>query len=117
MSTSTKTGTVDPDVLKEIVRRIVACTNPEKIILFGSGAHGTMGPDSDLDFLVIKNGEFDAGRLTEEIYLNLIGIGQAVDIIVVSASDVHQYGSSPYLVISPALREGREVYHAGPVPA
>lgn len=115
MTPSTKTGTVDPGVLEEVIRRIVHCANPDKIILFGSGAHGTMGPDSDLDLLVIKNGDFDAGRLTEEIYVNLIGIGQAVDIIVVSASDVHQYGLSPYLVINPALREGREVYHAGPV--
>ena len=115
LSASTKTGTVDPQVLAEIIRRIVSCADPEKIILFGSGAQGAMGPDSDIDLLVIKNGEFDAGQLTGEIYQNLIGIGQAVDIIVVSASDVKQYGNSPYLIIYPALQHGKEVYHAGQV--
>ena len=115
MSASTKTGSVDTHILKEIIRRIVTCADPEKIILFGSGAQGTMGPDSDIDLLVIKKGEFDAGRLTEEIYLNMIGIGQAVDIIVISSSDTKRYGDSPYLIIYPALQQGKEVYHAGQV--
>ena len=41
-----------PDVLDEIVRRIVEVAEPEEIILFGSAARGTMGPNSDLDLLV-----------------------------------------------------------------
>ena len=71
-----KKGIVDPQVLKEIVRRIVTCAHPEKIILFGSGARGEMSHDSDIDLLVIKEGEFDAGNLTEKIYMHLIGIGK-----------------------------------------
>lgn len=35
---------VAQDVLDEIVRRIVRVCAPEKIILFGSAARGTMGP-------------------------------------------------------------------------
>ena len=108
-------GTADPQVLEEIIRRIVACANPEKIILFGSGARGDMDTHSDLDLLVIKNGEFDAGALTEKIYMHLIGIGQAVDVIVVSAADAEKYRDSPYFIVYPALCHGREVYHAGPV--
>ena len=76
---------------------------------------GGMSPDSDIDLLVIKNGEFDAGSLTEEIYMNLIGIGQAVDVIVISASDAERYRNSPYFIVYPALHQGREVYHAGQV--
>lgn len=110
-----KKGTVDPEVLEEIIRRIVACANPEKIVLFGSGARGEMGPASDIDLLVIKSGEFDAGSLTEEIYMNLIGIGQAVDIIVISSLDVERFRNSPYFIVYPALQQGREVYHAGEV--
>ena len=63
--------TVNPEVLDEIVRRIVAAVAPERIILFGSAARGSMGPDSDLDLLVIKSGDYHRGRLTEEIYLHL----------------------------------------------
>jgi len=108
-------GIVDPHVLESIINRIVSIANPEKIILFGSGALGEMGPSSDIDLLVIKNGEFDAGSLTEEIYMNLIGIGQAVDVIVISASDAERYRNSPYFIVYPALHQGREVYHAGQV--
>jgi len=44
-----------PDVLDEVVQRIVAVADPEKIILFGSAARGELGPDSDLDLLVVKS--------------------------------------------------------------
>ena len=41
--------------LEQIVRRIVEAYDPDKIILFGSYAYGTPGPDSDYDLLVIKD--------------------------------------------------------------
>jgi predicted nucleotidyltransferase len=47
--------------LDEIIRRIVEVAAPERIILFGSAARGEMGPNSDLDLLVIKSGDFTAG--------------------------------------------------------
>lgn len=40
--------------LTEIVRRLVAEYQPEKIILFGSYAYGEPNEDSDLDLLIIK---------------------------------------------------------------
>lgn len=40
--------------LKDAVANLVRNFAPEKIILFGSAARGTLGPDSDLDFLIIK---------------------------------------------------------------
>ena len=39
--------------LDELVRRIVEAVHPLAVILFGSAARGEMGPDSDLDLLVI----------------------------------------------------------------
>jgi predicted nucleotidyltransferase len=98
------------DTLAEIVRRIVQVAAPERIILFGSTARGEVGPGSDLDLLVIKPGAYHRGRLTEEIYRSLIGVGQAVDVVVVTPEDVERYQNSPALVIAPALREGRVVY-------
>jgi hypothetical protein len=44
--------------------------------------------------------------------MNLFGVGQAVDIVVVTPEDVAQYRHSPALVIHPALEEGRIVYAA-----
>ena len=43
----------DQEILDELVRRILAVTQPIKIILFGSAARGAMGADSDIDVLVV----------------------------------------------------------------
>lgn len=102
---------LDEATLQEIVRRIVEVAQPERIILFGSAARGEMGPHSDVDLLVVKRGEFDVRRLTGEIYRSLHGVGEAVDVIVVTPEQVERYRNVHCLVIAPALREGREVYH------
>lgn len=102
--------TLDQQTLHEIVRRIVEVAHPDKIILFGSAARDQMGVNSDVDLLVIKRGNFHRGRLTEEIYMNLFGVGQAVDIVVVTPEDVEQYRESIAMVIRPALEEGKVVY-------
>ncbi|OPY43131.1 MAG: Nucleotidyltransferase domain protein [Methanoregulaceae archaeon PtaU1.Bin222] len=98
------------DCLPEIIRRIVEVAAPEKIILFGSGARGTMGPDSDLDLVVVKRGEFRSRKVAGDIYLKLRGIPQAVDVIVLTPEQVDNYAHSPYRVIFPALREGKVIY-------
>lgn len=102
----------DGDVLAEVVRRIVRVAAPERIVLFGSAARGEARPDSDLDLLVIKSGRYHRGRLTDAIYRSLIGVGQAVDVVVVTPEDVDRYRDALGLVIAPALREGRVVYAA-----
>jgi len=101
---------VDQKILNEIIRRIVGVANPEKIIMFGSAARGQMGRNSDVDLLVVKGGRYDKGRLTEKIYMNLHGSGEAVDVIVVTPQEVERYRDTRCLVIAPALREGRVVY-------
>ena len=103
---------VNRKVLDKIVRRIVKVAKPEKIIMFGSAARGKMGPNSDVDLLVIKRGKYHKGRLSERIYMNMHGVGQAVDVIVVTPEDVERYKNSFALVIYPALKEGKVVYAA-----
>lgn len=105
------------ETLEEIIRRVVQVAQPERIILFGSAARGEMGPHSDIDLLVIKSGEFDQNRLTGDIYVNLHGVGQAVDVILVTPEQVERYRNTHCLVIAPALREGREVYRARTLPS
>jgi uncharacterized protein len=102
---------INKKILEDIIQRIVEVAHPEKIILFGSAARGESGRNSDVDVLVIKSG---ANRLdlTGKIYLNLHGVGAAVDVVVVTPEDVNQYGDNAALIIYPALKEGRIVYAA-----
>ena len=102
---------LDQETLNEIIRRIVATAQPEKIILFGSAARGDMGPHSDVDLLIVKEGA-NALDTTLQIYRNLYGVDAAVDAVVVSPRDVERYKESHALVIKPALKEGRVVYEA-----
>ncbi len=98
--------------LDEIVRRIVQVAAPDRIILFGSAARGQVGPDSDLDMLVVKSGVPHRRRLARQIYRALFGIPVPVDIIVVTPEDVRAFQGKVGTIIDPALREGREVYAA-----
>lgn len=102
-------GALDPHVLEEIVRRVVDVARPERIILFGSAARGEMGPHSDVDLLIVREGA-DAHEMTARIYGNLRGVDAAIDVILVSPEDVERYRDSHALVIKPALREGRVIY-------
>lgn len=101
---------MNASVLDEVVRRIVEVAQPEKLILFGSAARNETNAHSDLDVLVITPHPVHRGRLTEEIYLNLFGVGQAVDVIVATNEDIENYKDNPYLVIQPALNEGKVIY-------
>jgi len=100
----------DPDKLQEIIRRIVEVAQPEKIILFGLAARGEMGPNSDFDLLVVRSGEYHRGHLVEEIYMNLFGVGQAVDVILVTPEDIIRFQDSHFQVMKPALKEGKVIY-------
>jgi uncharacterized protein len=105
-------GRPDKQILSDIIRRIVDAAHPDKIILFGSAARVEMGPNCDLDLLVIKGGKFNRWSLTRAIYRHLRGKGAPVDVVLVTPEEVECYGNSPYLVIYPALKEGKVVYGA-----
>ena len=104
-------GAIREEILQEIVRRIVEAVHPEKIILFGSAARGQMGPDSDLDLLVVKACA-DRRETARVARRALIRIGVAKDIIVVTPEDIERHKDNRGLVIYPALREGKVLYAA-----
>jgi len=99
-------------LLNKLSKTIVSLVHPKRIVLFGSAAEGRMGPHSDLDLLVVMPDGIHRGRTTDKLYLGLWDIGQAMDIIVVTESDVAHFGSNPYLIIHSALQGGRDLYHA-----
>jgi uncharacterized protein len=103
---------VDKATLDQLVARIVETAHPRRIILFGSAARGQMGPHSDVDLLVIMPNGVHRRRTAQRLYMALRDSEVAKDIVVVTESDVREYGDEPSLVICPALKEGRELYSA-----
>jgi predicted nucleotidyltransferase len=98
--------------LDTVVRRIVEIAQPDRIILFGSAARGEMGPDSDIDLLVVKMDVEHRGHLAQEIYLRLPSVGIPVDVIVVTPEDIERFKDRVGTIIRPAMRDGREIYAA-----
>lgn len=101
------------DHIDEMVRRIVKRFDPEKIILFGSHARGTAGPDSDIDLLVIMPVSGSKLAKQVEIRLALHDIRAAKDVIVVTPDEFERRRNIAGTVIRPALREGWVVYARG----
>ncbi|VUZ86280.1 hypothetical protein MELA_02680 [Candidatus Methylomirabilis lanthanidiphila] len=71
-----------------------------------------MGPNSDVDLLVVMPDGVHRRRTAQDLYRSLTGMGIAKDIVVATESDIRSYGDNPSLVLFPALREGRELYRA-----
>jgi predicted nucleotidyltransferase len=105
-------STINQSILDEIVRRIVEVAQPERIILFGSAVHGQLGPDSDIDLLVVKSDVPHRRRLAQQIHLNFFGLGVPVDILVVTPEDIKAFGEKVGTIIGPALQEGKVIYAA-----
>ena len=65
-------------VLAEVVRRVIEVAQPDRIILFGSAACGQMGPDSDIDLLVIKGGIASRRTLAQRLRMGRVAGSTAI---------------------------------------
>ncbi|HEV8574582.1 MAG TPA: nucleotidyltransferase domain-containing protein [Dehalococcoidia bacterium] len=100
-------------VIEELVNRIVELAHPLKIILFGSAARGEMGPNSDLDVLVVMPEGVHRRHTAQDLYRQIVGLGIPFDIIVATPSDLERHKDNPGLIYRSVLREGRELYGVG----
>ena len=102
------------DRLEEVLKRLVAAYEPERIYLFGSRARGDAGADSDYDLLVVVPDTAPPERRSSRLaYEVLWGTGIAVDALVWGStrfrSRLHLKASLPATV----EREGRLLYERG----
>lgn len=99
-------------IIEEIVKRIIDAMQPDRIILFGSHARGSENPGSDIDVAVVVSGNIHRRKTAQKIYMSLLGVGHAVDVIVLKPEDLERYGNSVGVSIPEILREGKELYVA-----
>ena len=97
-------------LVAEIIQRIVAVSDPQQIILFGSQARGDARRDSDLDILVIKDEVESLRAEAARIYRALAGLSTPVDVVVARSDYVRRHRDVIGTIVRPALREGRVLY-------
>ena len=100
----------DGSTLPEIIRRIVATIDPDRIVLFGSRARGDARGQSDYDLLVIKSTDARTLALEQAAYRAMFGVLASVDILVETPDRLERLKNAPGLVFRDALREGQVVY-------
>ena len=101
---------LDQSTIDEIVRRVLSVSRPDRIILFGSAAHGTMTQDSDVDLLVLEE---DPGNTREEsarIGGAMYGLNLPVDVIVLSTFRFEETKGVVGGIAYPANKHGRVIY-------
>jgi len=111
---STSPGPKIPGGLGAVVDAIVREVQPQKVILFGSGARGELTPDSDLDLLVVVP-EFDERKSQisrAEEAARSVKDGRQIDIHVYTRQQVEEWTGVIGHLINDALVEGRTLYDA-----
>ena len=98
--------------IKAFARRIAEEFHPERIILFGSYAYGTPGPESDVDILVVLPFEGKNFRMSLEI-LKRVNPKFMVDLLARRPEDTqwrYRYGDP---LIREAIDHGKVLYESG----
>lgn len=99
-----------PQQIDLMVKRLVERFDPDQIILFGSHARGTAGPDSDVDLLVVMPVSGPKREKQIEMRVALHDIAVLKDIFLVTPEQVARQRNIVGTIIRPALREGKVLY-------
>lgn len=102
--------TVDEHAFRAIVDRMVRVLEPEKIILFGSYAHGTPTPDSDVDLLVIMETAAPPVERFVTVSRTLEPRPFPVDILVKTPAEIEQALAQGDFFVREILARGQVLY-------
>ncbi len=103
---------VSKEKLDEIVRRILAVCQPERVILFGSAATGQLSPDSDIDLLIVDRGSPDVRAQALSIRRALSDLPYPFDVIVMGHERFVETRDVIGGIAWPATRHGKVSYEA-----
>ena len=104
---------ITQEQISEITKRIVGHFKPQKIILFGSYANGTLSEESDLDLLVIKDSDIPSRQQNRKIRKILSDLKIPVDVIVKTPEEFQMYKDVIGTIIYPANKFGKVIYETG----
>ena len=103
---------VTPAKLTEATRVLVESARPTRVILFGSQATGSAGPDSDGDLLVVKSEVGDVLEENFQLRLKLMPLCLPMDLILTSQARFDRWRDVPGTLYHDAAHQGRLLYEA-----
>ncbi len=105
------TTRITPELIEYVVQKIAREIQPEKIILFGSYARGDFNQESDLDLLIVKDGEESSRMVRRRVDALLWGREFPVDLLVRKPAEVewNLRAKNPFY-LHHILKEGKVVY-------
>lgn len=99
-------------VIEQLVRKIVELVHPMRILVFGSAARENMGPNSDIDVLVVMPEGVHRRHTAQFLYRHARDIGVPFDVLVATPRDLEKHKNNIGLIYKTVLQEGKEVYAA-----
>ncbi len=101
---------VTPEQINEITRRIIEKIKPDKIILFGSYAHGNPSEDSDLDLLIVKDSNIPRYKRGREVRKYLRGLKVAIDLVIYTKDEIQKWSNVKTSFITTVMEKGKVLY-------
>jgi len=96
--------------IRAVVRRIARLFHPEKIILFGSYAAGTPGPDSDVDLLVVMETPLSSRQQRLAISRALSPRPFPMDIVVRTPQEIQRRVTAGDFFLQEIMATGKVLY-------
>ncbi|MBZ0271234.1 nucleotidyltransferase domain-containing protein [bacterium] len=101
----------EPDVLTEIVARLVDEFQPDTIYLFGSHAWGEPHRDSDLDILVVvPDSDETPAKRAQRAYARKAGLMVPMDIVVQTREEFERFLPAASSLAHRIVRDGKVLY-------
>lgn len=101
---------ITPEVIDRVTAVIRDQFRPEKIVLFGSAATGSLRSGSDLDILVVMRSELPPFQSATRIRPALRPSPCPMDILVFTPEEIARWNGVPGHIVTEAFTTGRVVY-------
>ena len=101
---------IETKQINDIVNRIALNYNPDKIILFGSYAHGNYSDNSDLDFILVKDTNTPKHKRGLEVRRLFYGLPISMDFKIYTSSEFSNELSNQYSFLYSAIKGSKMLY-------